>query len=119
MEVAEDYLKVAKQLLHQDMHDRSVISRAYYGMYHAVRAAVYIRMRLDVPEHKKLIKKFEKVLIKEYNDSTFGSYFEKWRSNRNWYEYNPLVQPSRGLCVQAINDCKNIIEICKKLMEVS
>ncbi|MFQ6062943.1 MAG: hypothetical protein ACE5J9_07185, partial [Methanosarcinales archaeon] len=50
MDVAVEYLLAAKQLLENNIHDRSVISRAYYGMYHAARAAVYVRMRLDVPE---------------------------------------------------------------------
>ncbi|MFQ6063595.1 MAG: hypothetical protein ACE5J9_10540 [Methanosarcinales archaeon] len=49
MTVAEEYLLAAKILLENNIHDRSVISRAYYGMYHAVRAVVYIKMRLDIP----------------------------------------------------------------------
>ncbi|MFQ6062725.1 MAG: hypothetical protein ACE5J9_06065 [Methanosarcinales archaeon] len=43
--VAEEYLLAAKILLENNIHDRSVISRAYYGRYHAVRAVVYIKMR--------------------------------------------------------------------------
>ncbi|MFQ6057147.1 MAG: hypothetical protein ACE5J3_14345, partial [Methanosarcinales archaeon] len=50
--------EAAKILLENNIHNRSIISRAYYGRYHAVRAVVYIKMHLDVQEHKKLIKKF-------------------------------------------------------------
>jgi len=46
--VAEEYLELAKHLLNNNLQYRSVISRAYYAMYHAARAAVYIQMRLDV-----------------------------------------------------------------------
>ncbi|MFQ6120553.1 MAG: HEPN domain-containing protein, partial [Methanosarcinales archaeon] len=78
IEVAEDYYSIAKHLLDNDLHYRSIISRAYYGMYHAARAVVYLKMRLDVPVHKKLIKKFKKVLINEYNDYTFSTLTDDW-----------------------------------------
>ncbi|MFQ6072663.1 MAG: HEPN domain-containing protein [Methanosarcinales archaeon] len=104
MTVAEEYFEAAKILLENNIHDRSVISRAYYGMYHAVRAVIYIRARLDVPEHKKLIKKFKKVLIRESKDYTSSTIVEDWRMRRNWYEYNPLVKPSENLCNQAVED---------------
>ncbi|MFQ6071690.1 MAG: HEPN domain-containing protein [Methanosarcinales archaeon] len=109
IEVAEEYYNAAKMLLENNIHDRSVISRAYYSMYHAARTVVYIKMRLDVQEHKKLIKKFKKVLIKEYNDYTLSTLMEDWRMERNL--------PDNDLCNHAVEDCKSIIEFCKNIIK--
>ncbi|MFQ6056933.1 MAG: hypothetical protein ACE5J3_13245, partial [Methanosarcinales archaeon] len=87
-------------------------------MYHAARAAVYVRMRLDVPEHKKLIKKFEKVLVNAGMVNTYSNLVNKWRSERNKYEYYPLKKPDESTCIRAIEDCKEIIETCKNLIVV-
>ncbi|MFQ6120552.1 MAG: hypothetical protein ACE5KE_11805 [Methanosarcinales archaeon] len=37
---------------------------------------------------------------------------------RNRFEYNPIKIPDRNTCIQAVLDCKNIIEVCKKLVGV-
>ncbi|MFQ6073187.1 MAG: HEPN domain-containing protein [Methanosarcinales archaeon] len=118
MKFAEQYLNIAKMLLDNDLHYQSVISRAYYGMYHAARAAVYVQMRLDVLTHKDLIKKFRKVLINVYGDDTLGDWMNDWRTNRNRCDYNPFEEPTKEICNQAIRDCETIIETCKNLIVV-
>ncbi|MFQ6119535.1 MAG: hypothetical protein ACE5KE_06590, partial [Methanosarcinales archaeon] len=52
----------------------------YYSRYHSARAAVYIKMRLDVSDPKDLIKKFKKVLIKVYGKDRLGVLMDKWRT---------------------------------------
>ncbi|MFQ6072469.1 MAG: hypothetical protein ACE5KT_07205 [Methanosarcinales archaeon] len=59
MDFAEYWLNLAKTLLDNNTSVRNVLGRAYYGMYHAARAAVYIQMRLDVTEHRALVKQFK------------------------------------------------------------
>ncbi|MFQ6062890.1 MAG: hypothetical protein ACE5J9_06915 [Methanosarcinales archaeon] len=59
MDFAEYWFNLAKTLLSNNTSVRNVIGRAYYGMYHAARAAVYIHKRLDVTEHRELVKQFK------------------------------------------------------------
>lgn len=118
MAYSEKYLNVAKTLLDNNIDYQSVINRAYYSMYHAAHAAVYIQMRLNVTEHKKLITKFKKVLIRVYNDDTLGKLLNDWRMDRNNCDYNPFFEPTKELCKQAITDCEVILETCKNLVEV-
>ncbi|MFQ6055793.1 MAG: HEPN domain-containing protein [Methanosarcinales archaeon] len=108
LEVAESHLEVAKILLEKDLHYRSIISRAYYCMYHAARAAVYIQLRLDVQKHQQLVTKFKEVLKKVYNNETLGESRDDWRMTRDYYLY---FEPNVALCNQAIlqKSCKEYI----------
>ena len=54
---AEEILDKAKHLKSLDPTDKFIINRAYYCMYHATRAAVYVQLQLDVEKHQALIEK--------------------------------------------------------------
>ncbi|MFQ6054828.1 MAG: hypothetical protein ACE5KT_03715 [Methanosarcinales archaeon] len=69
---AQEILDKAKQLKSLDPTDRLIINRAYYCMYHSARAAVYVQLQLDVEKHQALIEKFEKLLIREFDDTTLS-----------------------------------------------
>ncbi|MFQ6055510.1 MAG: HEPN domain-containing protein [Methanosarcinales archaeon] len=115
--MVKQYLNMAKMLLDNDLHYQSIISRAYYKL-NAVRAAVYIQMRLDVQTHKDLVRKFRKVLIKIYKDDSLGKCMNDWRINRNRCDYNPFVVATRELCEKSIEDAEAILKVCKNLMVV-
>ncbi|MFQ6057226.1 MAG: hypothetical protein ACE5J3_14745 [Methanosarcinales archaeon] len=43
-------------------------------------------------------------MIKLNEDESISARVNKWRSERNLYEYNPLMKPSNNICAQAIRE---------------
>ncbi|MFQ6072443.1 MAG: HEPN domain-containing protein [Methanosarcinales archaeon] len=114
---AQEIWDKAKQLKALDPTDGLIINRSYYCMYHAARAAVYVRLQLDVEKHQALIEKFEKLLIREFDDTTLSDTMDDLRMNRNECDYNPLVTATVELCNNAIQDAEIILNTCKNLVE--
>ena len=90
--LAEDNLSVAEKLLETGLSNRTVIHKSYYSMYHAARSAVYVQMQLDVKEHRSLVDKFKKLLIRQFGDKTLAKQMNIWRSERIGCDYYPGVE---------------------------
>jgi len=85
--LAEDNLSVAEKLLETGLSNRTVIHKSYYSMYHAARSAVYLQMQLDVKEHRSLVGRFKKLLIREFGDETLANQMNTWRTKRIECDY--------------------------------
>ena len=115
--LAEDNLSVAEKLLETGLSNRTVIHKSYYSMYHAARSAVYLQMQLDVKEHRSLVGRFRKLLIRRFRDETLANQMNKWRSMRIKCDYYPDVEVMETMCGSAISDATMIIDTCKNLVE--
>ena len=115
--LAEDNLSVAEKLLKTGLSNRTVIHKSYYSMYHAARSATYLRMQLDVKEHRSLVGRFKKLLIRKFGDETLANQMNKWRSMRIKCDYYPDVEIAEEMCGSAISDASMIVDICKSLVE--
>lgn len=71
-----------------DMDARNIISRNYYGMYHAARAVIFHYYRYDRDNHKDVSKYIGKLLGADY-----GDLLKEWRDYRNKADYSayPLI----------------------------
>ena len=67
----------------------SAISRAYYAMYNAARALVFLRMGQDVSDHSKLPKHLPDDL---HNRESWREKLEKYRRYRNEADYDPFAR---------------------------
>ena len=115
--LAEDNLSVAEKLLETGLSNRTVIHKSYYSMYHAARSATYLQMQLDVKEHRSLVGRFKKLLIKQFGDETLANQMNKWRSMRIKCDYYPDVEIAEEMCGSAISDASMIVDTCKSLVE--
>ena len=115
--LAEDNLSVAEKLLKTGLSNRTVIHKSYYSMYHAARSATYLQMQLDVKEHRSLVGRFKKLLIRQFGDETLANQMNKWRSMRIKCDYYPDVEIAEEMCGSAISDASMIVDICKSLVE--
>ena len=115
--LAEDNLSVAEKLLKTGLSNRTVIHKSYYSMYHAARSAVYVQMQLDVKEHRSLVDKFKKLLIRQFGDKTLAKQMNIWRSERIGCDYYPGVEIAEDMCESAISDAVMIVNTCKNLVE--
>ena len=70
-------------------------------------------MRLDVSKHQQLIKKFRKILLREYGEDRLSERMNNIRIDRNMCDYNPFFEPTEELCRQEIADGSEILEPCK------
>ncbi len=115
--LAEDNLSVAEKLLKTGLSNRTVIHKSYYSMYHAARSATYLQMQLDVKEHRSLVGRFKKLLIRQFGDETLANQMNKWRSMRIKCDYYPDVEVAEEMCGSAISDASMIVDTCKSLVE--
>jgi uncharacterized protein (UPF0332 family) len=115
--LAEDNLSVAEELLKTGLSNRTVIHKSYYSMYHAARSATYLQMQLDVKEHRSLVGRFKKLIIRQFGDETLANQMNKWRSMRIKCDYYPDVEIAEEMCGSAISDASMIVDTCKSLVE--
>ena len=115
--LAEDNLSVAEKLLETGLSNRTVIHKSYYSMYHAARSAVYLQMQLDVKEHRSLVGRFKKLLIREFGDETLANQMNTWRTKRIECDYYPDVEVVDDICESAISDAIMIVDTCKNIVE--
>ena len=115
--LAEDDLSMAEKLLKIRLDNRTVIHKSYYSMYHAARSAVYVQMQIDVKEHRSLVGRFKKLLIRQFGDETLANQMNKWRSMRIKCDYYPDVEIAEEMCESAMSDAEMIIQTCKNLVE--
>ena len=115
--LAEDNLSVAEKLLETGLSNRTVIHKSYYSMYHAARSAVYVQMQLDVKEHRSLVGRFKKLLIREFGDETLANQMNTWRTKRIECDYYPDVEVVDDICDSAISDAIMIVDTCKNIVE--
>jgi len=115
--LAEDNLSVAEKLLETGLSNRTVIHKSYYSMYHAARSAVYLQMQLDVKEHRSLVNRFKKLLIRQFGDGTLARQMNNWRTERIKCDYDLSVEVMDVVCESAISDAFMIVDTCKNLAE--
>ena len=115
--LAEDNLSVAEKLLETGLSNRTVIHKSYYSMYHAARSAVYLQMQLDVKEHRSLVGRFKKLLIREFGDATLANQMNMWRTKRIECDYYPDIDVVDDICESAISDAIMIVDTCKNIVE--
>ena len=117
LELAEDNLSVAEKLFEIGLSNRTVIHKSYYSMYHAARSAVYVQMQLDVKEHRTLVGRFKKLLMRQFGDETLANQMNAWRMDRIKSDYDPGVVIMEEMCKYAISDAAMILDTCKNIVE--
>lgn len=86
---------------------RGVVSRAYYGAYHAARAVHFAIKRQDESDHKELSRKVDDLIGKTHNA---GNILNELRRLREEADYSPYPMPT-GQATYAAGEFEGIIKI--------
>ena len=99
-----------------DPGGRSVISRAYYAMFSAVRAAVALEIRADENDHKKLPAVLAKTTSLGPTDlrEKVGSTLGRFRQARNDADYSAYYRfPLEEHAQEALAAADMVLRVCK------
>lgn len=90
-EVAKGFVRAAKFLDRSDdpLVQRTAVSRAYYGAYHAARATVFAVRHRDEDDHDKLSQALDSVV----EGQGLGAPLKELRRLRNEMDYSPYPGP--------------------------
>lgn len=100
-------LKKAQKLMADESTDRLIINSA----------SVYVHARINVAKRQLRIVKFNKLLMRTFNDPKLSDTVGSMRMNRNECDYNPSAAITAELCDGAVNDAETILETCKNFVE--
>jgi len=122
LELAKDHLDVAEALNEKGVpgairpDKRSVISRAYYAMFCAARAAVSYHLNGDNDGHTELPKRLGKVPLGPQADrDRVVAALTKFRAARNEADYSPFYPTPLGRdSGAAIAEARAVLRICTR-----
>lgn len=96
-----------------DMDARNIISRNYYGMYHAARAVIFHYYRYDRDNHKEVSKFIKRLLGTDY-----GDILKEWRDYRNKADYSAYPQIDyTDYAKESIKVAKEFLSKCKEYLQ--
>lgn len=94
------------------MHQVHVISRGYYAMYHAARAAVFHHRQVDVDDHERLAVALGQIIGGDWEDA-----MNQWRRLRNRLDYSPYVPPDiASQCLLCIETAEGLVRLCEEYL---
>lgn len=125
MQVASDRLSLARLLL-KDANSaakaelelsRTVVSRAYYAMYHATRAATYLYYGGDDNEQHSVLP--TKMPPDFPNSDVWRTRLKDARLERNRADYDPYPKGEKDflpIALQMIKQAKELIQVSQKYL---
>ena len=115
MELAEEKLKAAKDLLSTKSY-RDSVSRSYYAMLHAARALLATK-GLDAKKHSGVISLFNQHFVKEgIVNREAGSRFIEAKELREDSDYEELAEITKQDAEDTLESAKIFLEEIKKVL---
>lgn len=110
---AMDYLTFAQQLdASVTLNQPHIISRCYYAMYHAARAAVFHHRRSDVDDHEGLAVALSGILGSEWKIA-----LDVWRKTRNRLDYSPYLPDDLAFqCRSCLDTAQGFLVECEQYL---
>jgi uncharacterized protein len=116
LELAENKLDHARQIFDIGLFNDSV-SRAYYAMFYAAKAALLSR-GLDLRKHSASIAKFRELfVITGQVDPEYLHYLGQAQSARERSDYAPFAPISRLGASEILDDAKTFIAKVREILE--
>ncbi len=116
LQVAEIKLENAQRILGIDLYDDAV-SRAYYAMYYAAKAAL-LTEGLDLRRHSGAIHKFRELfVITGRVEATYLRYLGRAQSARERSDYVPIIPSSREDALEILATAEQFIAKMKEIVE--
>lgn len=117
LQVAESKMSHARQIFDIGLYD-DAISRAYYAMFYAAKAAL-LHKGLDLRKHSSAVAKFREVfVITGRIEPEYLRYLGQAQSARERSDYAPFVPASREDAVQVLKTAETFIakmrQICQE-----
>jgi uncharacterized protein (UPF0332 family) len=127
LRLAEQHLAVAKALNQSGIagairpEKRSVVSRAYYAMFCAARAALSYHFNGDRDGHQEVPKMLAKApLGQQAERDRVVAALNRFRAARNEADYSPFYPRPLGKDARdAITEAQAVVKACKRWMKVT
>lgn len=116
LEEAEGRIKAARTLLHGEFYSDAV-SRAYYSIYNAAKAALHSRNK-DAKTHSGLISLFSQEFVKTGEiEVEAGKAISHVEEQREKADYEPLIHASKEDAEDAIQKAERFPEAVKQALK--
>ncbi len=116
--LAEEKLQVARELVGLSHFDDAV-SRAYYAMFYAAKAAL-LTIGLDPHSHSGVISQFSQhFVVTRQVEKEFGRILAQAMQARQTSDYSPMVRASKHDAQQTIADAEMFLEKIKEILSQS
>ena len=127
LQLAEQHLAVAEELNQSGVsgeirpEKRSVVSRAYYAMFCAARAALSYHFNGDRDGHKEVAQALAKAPIgKQADRDRAATALNRFRAARNEADYSPFYPRPLGKDARdAIQEARAVVRLCRKWVEAT
>ena len=114
--LADDELRVVRDLF-RDAHYAQAVSRAYYGMFYAAKAAL-LSIGVSIKSHKGAISQFGRFFVKTGRiEVLFESLLSRTNEDRLRSDYKPKSRPKPEDVEQVIRDAEAFIAQARELVE--
>ena len=109
----------AARLLFEESFYREAISRAYYSMFHATQALLFLR-KVFPKSHKGVIQKFGEEFIKPgLLEKKMGQLLAQAESMRLKADYDVGVKITKSECEEILDNCEFfIVKIKETIKEI-
>lgn len=116
MDQSEEELNAALLLYGKEFY-REAISRAYYSMFHAAQALLYLR-RISPKSHKGVIQKFGEEFIKPgLLEKKMGQMLTQAESMRLKADYDVGAPIHKEECKEILDNCKDFLTQVKEAIK--
>ena len=116
LDKANEKLRVAQQLLHDDAYDDAV-SRAYYAVFHAAHA-VLLTEGVTATTHQGLVNLFGLHLVKTGKfERRFGKYLANLKDDRETSDYEICSTIDRATATEAIAEAKQFLAAAQQYLQ--
>lgn len=127
LQLAEHHLEVAEELNQRGVpgeirpEKRSVVSRAYYAMFCAARAALSYHYNGDRDGHKEVAQVLAKTpLGGQAERDRVVTALNRFRAARNEADYSPFYPRPLGKDARdAIQEARAVVRLCRKWVEAT
>ncbi len=118
LQVAEIKLSHARQIFGIGLYD-DAISRAYYAMFYAAKAAL-LSEGLDLRKHSAAVAKFRELfVITGRVEADYLRYLGRAQSARERSDYAPFIPANREDAVEILATAETFIARMKKMVETA
>ena len=116
LDLAGNKLDHARQIFEIGLYDDAV-SRAYYAMFYAAKAAL-LSEGLDLRKHSSAVIKFRELFVVTGRvDAKYLRYLGRAQSARERSDYAPFVQPSKEGTEEILKTADAFIKKIKEILK--
>ena len=116
LDMAEDKLDHARRIFEIGLYD-DAISRAYYAMFYAAKAAL-LSEGVDLRKHSSSVTKFRELFVVTGRvDAEYLRYLGRAQSARERSDYAPFVPPSKEGAEEILQAASAFIKKIKEILK--